>query len=651
VRSATLALILLAGPAAALAAATDVPLPSAYWSFDVCRDGRALDDTRPARDVTDAVLQSGASCVPGKYSGAASFDGIDDYAQVPDHPSLNFTTRLTVSAWVNPAEVSGSRTIVNKWYAMDSYGLFVSDGRFLFAISVPGGNWGTVYSVSAPASPGRWSHVAGVFDGQQLALYVDGVQRDSRSLASPVALQRSTRPLVMGNHPSWNAFRGLLDEVRLYDAALDASQVQRLFAGGKKALLLIFGPVIEARGGAPLWQVLGWNDPDELVRRYRHAVRESTGGQVDFLVARRLEVDGFPRKSDGFEYTDDTYLQCASSPASCHQPDGADYARILDSYDVCGSLNGGDIDELWLFGGPWFGYYESRLAGPGAFWYNSPPLDGTSCTRLLPVMGFNYERGEAEMLHSLGHRAESAMTHVFRGWDVTQSRNDWDRYGHNLGQTPGVSLYQCGTVHFPPNGRYDYDYASAEVVASACNDWRGFPDLQGTVQSFGCEEWGCSQVGYMQWWLSHLPRTTGSRQGVNNNWWDYIVDHRYSPLVIGFSSEYQSGWASNVLDGTRGVCNSGEWATRGQPTGWVQIQVADTVDYVLLYDRACPERVTAGHLELSNGETIPFGPLEDGGTVATPVIVQRSGLRWIKVFIDSATGGPNPGLGEVIVSP
>ena len=95
------------------------------------------------------------------------------------------------------------------------------------------------------------------------------------------------------------------------------------------------------------------------------------------------------------------YLDCLNDEQSCHQPDTADYGRILSDYNICDRVKDGQVDELWLFGGPWFGYYESRLAGPGAFWYNSPPLNGTNCDRLLPIMGFNYERGVAEMLHDL----------------------------------------------------------------------------------------------------------------------------------------------------------------------------------------------------------------------------------------------------------
>jgi hypothetical protein len=73
------------------------------------------------------------------------------------------------------------------------------------------------------------------------------------------------------------------------------------------------------------------------------------------------------------------------------------------------------------------------------------------CEKLPPIMSFNYERGGAEMLHSFGHRAESSMSKVFGGWDVNQSRHDWDRYAHNLGQTDDVAFYQCGSFHFPPN--------------------------------------------------------------------------------------------------------------------------------------------------------------------------------------------------------
>ena len=70
-----------------------------------------------------------------------------------------------------------------------------------------------------------------------------------------------------------------------------------------------------------------------------------------------------------------------------------------------------------MFGGPYFGFYESIMVGEGAYFCNAPPLNKVACSRLFVIMGFNYERGVGEMLEDLGHRAESILTHVFGGWE------------------------------------------------------------------------------------------------------------------------------------------------------------------------------------------------------------------------------------------
>lgn len=420
-------------------------------------------------------------------------------------------------------------------------------------------------------------------------------------------------------------------------------------------MVINFDPILESRGGVRLTQYLGWNAVAPLVEQHILDIRSSSGGHVNYLVVDSRDVDAFPVKADGFQYTDETYLECqASGGTACHYPDGVDYQAILSEFGVCDKLNSGEIDEVWLFGGPWFGYYESRLAGPGGFWYNSPPLEDTLCDRLLPIMGFNYERGNAEMIHSFGHRAESSMTRVFGSWDVgREPLHDWDLYGHNLGQTFITDVFQCGSVHFPPNGTGDYDYCNNwDQVESACADWFNYPDFKGSTEMIDCTSWGCNQNGYLQWWLDHMPRQTGFHEGKLLNWWEYIVGQRYDaiyPRVVDFSSEYASGWADLVLDGSWGVCNINEWATAGQSTGWVKIRVNENITSILLYDRACPEQVTAGRIEFDDGTILSFGELENSGTLPTNLAVNKDDVQWIKVYIDESVNGPNPGIGEVVI--
>lgn len=215
----------LAAPTRRDAVFETMPQPVGLWHLDEdCSDDVVLDDSGAA---AHGQRLAGAGCVAGKTDRAASFDGVDDRIQVADRPAFHFTTAMTAAAWVKPGSTVGLRTIVNKWYAADSYSLIVVDGKYNFSIALAGD--GAHHQVEAPATAGVWAHVAGVYDGTRLSLYVNGALVASKlSSTLPRALQDSPRPLVIGNHPTWNAFAGQIDEVRLYGAALTAAEVKSL---------------------------------------------------------------------------------------------------------------------------------------------------------------------------------------------------------------------------------------------------------------------------------------------------------------------------------------------------------------------------------------------------------------------------------------
>lgn len=178
-------------------------------------------------------------------------------------------------------------------------------------------------------------------------------------------------------------------------------------------------------------------------------------------------------------------------------------------------------------GGPYFGFYESRLTGPEAFWYNAPILEGTTCQKQLPIMGFSYARGVPEMIENFGHRTESVLKHLYLGWEPNESTL-WNTFTLKNRDVP--FLARCGNIHYAPNSLSDYDWANTTTVASACEDWINFPALTGTTQQFNCERYGCQYSGYgfKKWWFSHLPKAPGRTDGKLNNWWRYIVDYEGS---------------------------------------------------------------------------------------------------------------------------
>jgi hypothetical protein len=197
-----------------------------------------------------------------------------------------------------------------------------------------------------------------------------------------------------------------------------------------------------------------------------------------------------------------------------------DYKKMLEANHVCERVNAGEFSEVWVFGGPWMGMYEANMAGSGAWFTNGDIIQGTSCTKPIHIMGFSYERTVSEMLEDLGHRTEGTMNNVYGGPNNPPA-TDWDNFTMIDKTFPGKA--NCGTIHYPPNGMTDYDWSDTKKVASYCDDWYNFPVFKGTSKQVDCTEWNCASRDYIKWWMKHLPRADGQKDGKWNNWWRYIV--------------------------------------------------------------------------------------------------------------------------------
>ena len=281
--------------------------------------------------------------------------------------------------------------------------------------------------------------------------------------------------------------------------------------------VLIFNPTLPDQGNQRLNDYFGWRDPDDITAGLISTFASASDGEASYAVVDHEVIDEWPVLADGYAYDEQTWFACSSDHATCHKPDIVDYLRILSDHQSCDLRNRGDIDEVWLWGGPFFGYYESTLAGPGAFTLNSPALSGSSCEELLPIMGFNYERQLPEALESYGHRVDDTMKFVYGNG----SDNPWHQFTDYDVRAPGRS--GCGSVHIPPNGVVDYDFSNTSVVLSDCDDWPAWPSPPGNFVPVSCATWGCDETGYLTWWLSHVPRNNGRTDGIDNDWWHYIL--------------------------------------------------------------------------------------------------------------------------------
>ena len=164
-----------------------------------------------------------AGWAAGRFGGGLSFNGTTARVSVADSASLDLTTAMTLEAWVNPTVVSGWKDVIYKgpddiYYLMGSSsvgGSPAAGGTFV----------GTLYGTSA-LPENVWSHLAATYDGSTLRLYVNGTQVSSQPVFAQ-QLDTSTAALTIGGDVLYGQqFAGRIDEVRIYNTALSATQIQ-----------------------------------------------------------------------------------------------------------------------------------------------------------------------------------------------------------------------------------------------------------------------------------------------------------------------------------------------------------------------------------------------------------------------------------------
>jgi len=184
--------------------------------------------------------------VPGRVGNAVTFDGVDDFVSRPGTASLdNIIDAVTVEAWINIRAfgVNQYRGIVSKRSplvvdgCLVGYGFVSSwgEGRDVwFAVHPEGrndcGNWVTA---GMTLSLNQWYHVVGTYDsatGRQ-KIYVNGSLRNTHTWAVGTRIRASIgTPLEIGrNHQIGWVFNGLIDEVRIHNRALSATEIRTIF--------------------------------------------------------------------------------------------------------------------------------------------------------------------------------------------------------------------------------------------------------------------------------------------------------------------------------------------------------------------------------------------------------------------------------------
>ncbi|MCA9388201.1 LamG domain-containing protein, partial [Candidatus Berkelbacteria bacterium] len=182
----------------------------------------------------DGTLSGGSYGAAGRLATALDFNGTSDFVAVPDSASLDITNNLTVSFWVyadTTPQLWDSPIIKttddDSWY--DGFGMFYQGGQIRF--------WVDQYDTnvaSAAFSVGSWHHVVGTYDGTTVRVYVDGVEGTPDSYTGSITPNNTSLFIGSGADASGAGYYwdGKIDEVAVFDRAIDSSEVQALYKRG-----------------------------------------------------------------------------------------------------------------------------------------------------------------------------------------------------------------------------------------------------------------------------------------------------------------------------------------------------------------------------------------------------------------------------------
>ena len=223
-----------------------------YWTFDgqdTDWGANTVNDmSTNSNNGTITNMSTSTDAVSGIIGQALDFDGDNNYVDVPDSASLRVADGdFSVSFWLKRDAISsvienlvGTENGVSNYLGWsirlggsDTISFYVNDGA---GQKLAGG--GEVLVVN------EWYHFVGVVDsGNTIYYYLNGTLQDSTSLAGETAFEKNYG-LDIGNIESGSNryFNGSIDEVRMYNRALSASEITELYNQGAEKLLKVNMP-------------------------------------------------------------------------------------------------------------------------------------------------------------------------------------------------------------------------------------------------------------------------------------------------------------------------------------------------------------------------------------------------------------------------
>lgn len=193
------------------------------------------------------------------------FDGVNDYIDFGDNYGFETSLAFSISMWIKPQNFAATRHFISKLrnqnptYEGYCLGIDTAGKIFTQVRSISSALGTTTFNTTLTAD--TWHHVVWVWTGSSnqsgQKLYVNGALDSVTPVSSALTgTWASSESLVIGRRLVANYFVGKIDEVAIYDKALNASEVTDIFNSGTPGDLTTLPSV----GNLKSWWRLGDND-------------------------------------------------------------------------------------------------------------------------------------------------------------------------------------------------------------------------------------------------------------------------------------------------------------------------------------------------------------------------------------------------------
>ncbi|MDE2102568.1 MAG: LamG domain-containing protein [Patescibacteria group bacterium] len=207
-----------------------------YWKLDEGVAGTSYDSSGQGNNGTDTGTTPSTS-VPSAIKFydpySRSFNGTSDYVDIPKAASIRPMT-ITLSLWAKSSEATFGNYrgfIVQR--SSDNNSGFIFDGNSggTQVDCIIGNGTTNVHTAYIVPDITIWHLYTITYDGTIVRLYVDGTQQATSAISGGIAWNGTVQNLKIGRDPSWTYFNGLIDDARIYNRALSATEIATIAAG------------------------------------------------------------------------------------------------------------------------------------------------------------------------------------------------------------------------------------------------------------------------------------------------------------------------------------------------------------------------------------------------------------------------------------